>query len=215
MNAERYSAVTESTTSPESPDNKHLTPFVAEDRKGADVCSQPRSREDLVNALDEDKLRQVIDTIPTIAWCNLPDGPNEFLNKRWHDYAGLTPEESNGWGWQAAVHPEDLPRLMDKWLESLASGEPGEIEARLRRHDGVFRWFLIRAEPLRDETGKIIRWYGISTDIEILNRTEEKLRDGHVGSERVRCAIGSTSGAGRDPGGFRHFDPGRLPTLRS
>ena len=116
MNAERYSAVTESTTSPESPDNKHLTPFVTEDPMCADVCSQPQSRGDLVNALNEAGLRQVIDTIPTIAWCNLPDGPNEFLNKRWHDYAGLTPEESHGWGWQTAVHPEDLPRLMDKWL---------------------------------------------------------------------------------------------------
>jgi len=158
----------------------------------ADVCSQPQSRGDLVNALNEAGLRQVIDTIPTIAWCNLPDGPNEFLNKRWHDYSGLTPEESHGWGWQAAVHPEDLPRLMDKWLELLASGEPGEIEARLRRHDGVFRWFLIRAEPLRDETGKIIRWYGISTDIEILKQTEEKLREDERELRRITDAIPQT-----------------------
>src|SRR5437879_6445998 len=125
----------------------------------------------------EAKLRQVIDTIPTLAWCNLPDGPNEFLNKRWHDYTGLSHEESHGWGWKTAFHPEDLPALMERWQQLLVTGEAGEIEARLRRHDGVFRWFLIRVEPFRDETGKLIRWYGTSTDIDALKKTEEKLRE--------------------------------------
>lgn len=124
----------------------------------------------------ENKLRQVIDTIPALAWCNLPDGANEFLNRRWHEYTGLSPEESHDWGWQAAFYPEDLPPLMARWREMLVSGEPGEIEARLRRHDGVYRWFLIRAEPLHDETGKIVRWYGTSTDIEDRKRAEEALR---------------------------------------
>lgn len=136
---------------------------------------------DLQKAFDEIKkseikLRRVIDTIPTLAWCNLPDGPNEFLSKRWHEYTGLSPEESHGWGWQAAFHPEDLPPLMKTWQALLVSGEPGEIEARLRRHDGVYRWFLIRVEPFRDETGKIDRWYGTSTDIEDRKRGEEKFR---------------------------------------
>ena len=135
----------------------------------------------LQNAFDgikksEAKLRRVIDTIPTLAWCNLPDGPNEFLSKRWHEYTGLSPEESHGWGWQVAFHPEDLPALMKTWQELLVSGEPGEIEARLRRHDGIYRWFLIRVEPFRDDTGKIDRWYGTSTDIEELKCAEEKLR---------------------------------------
>ena len=67
----------------------------------------------------EAKLRQVIDAIPTLAWCNLPDGPNEFLNKCWHDHTGLPPEGSHGWGWQVAFHPEDLPPLMEKWRELL------------------------------------------------------------------------------------------------
>lgn len=124
----------------------------------------------------EEQLRHVIDTIPTLAWCNLPDGTNEFLNKNWHEYTGLSPEESHGWGWQAAFHPEDLPPLMEKWKRMLISGEPDEIEARLRRNDGVYRWFLIRAEPFRDETGKIHRWYGTSTDIDDRKRAEEQLR---------------------------------------
>ena len=123
----------------------------------------------------EIKLRQVIDTIPTLAWCNLPEGPNEFLSKPWHDYTGLSPEESHGWGWQLAFHPEDLPPLMKRWQELLISGEGDEMEARLRRHDGVYRWFLIRVQPLRDEMGKIVRWYGTSTDIEDRKVAEEQL----------------------------------------
>ena len=158
------------------------------------TVERQRSQEALTSALDEirtseTKLRQVIDTIPTLAWCNLADGPNEFLNKRWHEYTGLSPEESHGWGWQAGFHPEDLPSLMKKWRELLVSGESGEIEARLRRHDGVFRWFLIRVEPLRDQTGKVIRWYGTSTDIQELKQTEEKLRDDERELRRITDAI--------------------------
>src|SRR5271167_844356 len=140
------------------------------------------SQEALSRALEEvknseRKLRQVIDTIPTLAWCNLPDGSNEFLNKRWHDYTGLSPEESGGSGWQTVIHPQDLPRMMEEWQGVFSSGEAGEIEARLRRHDGSFRWFLLRAEPLRNETGKIVKWYGTSTDIEELKRAEKELRE--------------------------------------
>jgi formate hydrogenlyase transcriptional activator len=156
--------------------------------------AQQQSQEALNRALDElknseTKLRQVIDTIPTLAWCNLPDGPNEFLNKRWHEYTGLSHEESHGWGWQVAFHPEDVPPLMEKWRELLVSGEPGEMEARLRRFDGVFRWFLIRVEPLRDGAGKIVRWYGTSTDIETLKQTQEKLREDERELRRITDLI--------------------------
>ncbi|MGA2888437.1 MAG: PAS domain-containing protein [Terracidiphilus sp.] len=125
----------------------------------------------------ERNLGLIIDTIPTLSWCNRTDGSNEFLSKSWHEYTGLPPEEAHGWGWQVAFHPEDLPPLMKKWGEMLASGEPGEIEARLRRSDGIYRWFLIRAEPFRDESGTIVRWYGTSTDIEDRRRSEEALRE--------------------------------------
>lgn len=143
---------------------------------GINIDIEDRKRAEEAVRASELKLRQVIDTIPTLAWCNLPEGSNEFLNKGWHEYTGLSPEESHVWGWQAAFHPEDLPALMKKWLELLDSGEPGEIEARLRRYDGAYRWFLIRVEPLHDETGKIVRWYGTSTDIDDRKRAEEKLR---------------------------------------
>ncbi|HWF46575.1 MAG TPA: sigma 54-interacting transcriptional regulator, partial [Bryobacteraceae bacterium] len=153
-----------------------------------------QSQEALSTALEvikdsETNLRRVIDTIPTLAWCNSPDGPNEFLNKRWHEYTGRSHEESTGWGWQAAFHPEDVPPMMKRWRELLASGESGEIEARLRRHDGVYRWFLIRVEPFHDERGQLLRWYGTSTDIDALKQTQEKLREDEQELRRITDAI--------------------------
>jgi PAS domain S-box-containing protein len=123
----------------------------------------------------EDYLRLTIDTIPVLAWCSRPDGSNEFLNKRWLDYTGLTIEEARGWGWKVAIHPDDLPQLLDVWQGLLASGKPGELEARLRRADGVYRWFLFRVEPLHDAQGTIVKWYGTNTDIDDRKRAETLL----------------------------------------
>src|SRR6267142_1827747 len=123
----------------------------------------------------EDYLRLTIDTIPVLAWCSLPDGSNEFLNQRWLDYTGLTIEGARGWGWKVAIHPDDLPQLLDVWQGLLVSGKSGEWEARLRRADGVYRWFLFRVEPLRDPQGTIVKWYGTNTDIDDRKRTEALL----------------------------------------
>ncbi len=125
----------------------------------------------------EAQLRNMIDTIPALAWCCFPDGTTEFSNKRWLEYTGLSQDEALGWGWQRAVHPDDLEKLVEMWRAVMASGEPGGGEARLRRFDGEHRWFLIRAEPGRDEHGNIVRWYGTSTDIEELKRAEKELQD--------------------------------------
>ena len=141
----------------------------------------------------DDFLRTMIDQMPTLAWSCRPDGSAEFVNQRWLDYTGLSMEEAVGWGWQATIHPEDLGKTTETWLRIVASEEPGEEEARVRRFDGEYRWFLFRAVPVRDEWGKVIRWYGTSTDIEDRKRAEEKLqrseaylheaqRLGHVGS---------------------------------
>jgi formate hydrogenlyase transcriptional activator len=137
----------------------------------------------------EARLRRVIDTIPTMAWCNLPDGSNEFVNRRWLEYTGLSAEESHGSGWQVAIHPDDVRALAEKWGGVLVSGEPGEMEARLRRHDGVFRWFLMRVEPLLDDGGNVIRWYGACTDIETLKQTEERLRHDERELRQITDAI--------------------------
>ncbi len=108
----------------------------------------------------ERKLRELIETIPTGAWIARPDGSNEFVNHRWVEYTGLSLEDTAGSGWHAVVHPEDLQRHVEKWLASLASGEPFEDEARFRRGvDGEYGWFLVRGVPLRDKRGNILKWY--------------------------------------------------------
>src|SRR6266852_1886861 len=125
----------------------------------------------------ERKLRDVIETIPTFAWTALPDGSVDFVNRHWQEYTGLSAERTVGSGWQAAVHAADLKRHAEKWRVSLATGEPFENEVRYRRAaDEQYRWFLARAVPLRDQRGKILKWYGISTDIEDRKRAEEALR---------------------------------------
>jgi PAS domain S-box-containing protein len=123
----------------------------------------------------EDQLRAIIDTIPALAWSASPDGSAEFFNRRWLDYTGLCIEETRNWGWTDAVHPDDLNGLTDYWRSILASGEAAEIEARLQRYDGEYRWFLFRAEPVRDGYGDIVKWYGVNTDIEDRKRAEALL----------------------------------------
>ena len=135
------------------------------------------------------QVRKILDTIPTFASCNHPDGSNEFLNQRWHDYTGLSPDEARGRGWRVAVHSEDLQKVLDTFRALRVSGESREIEHRLRRHDGAYRWFLFRIEPLRDELGNIVRWYATNTDIENLKRTEEKLRQDEREIRRITDAI--------------------------
>jgi PAS domain S-box-containing protein len=123
----------------------------------------------------EKKLRDVIETIPTFAWTALPDGSVDFVNRHWQEYTGLSTERTVGSGWEAAVHTADLKRHVEKWLASLATGKLFENEVRYRRAaDGQYRWFLARAVPLRDQRDKIVKWYGISTDIEDRKCAEEE-----------------------------------------
>src|SRR3979411_2940251 len=96
---------------------------------------------------DEQDSRLVVDTIPTLAWSAGPDGSAEFFNQRWLDYTGLSAKQAWGSGWRGAIQPDRLNDLVDYWRRVVASGEPGEIEGRLRRSDGVYRWFLFRANP--------------------------------------------------------------------
>jgi PAS domain S-box-containing protein len=122
----------------------------------------------------EERLRLIIDTIPAMVWRKLPDGSADFLNKHFQKYTGLPLEDGMGWGWMNAFHPDD--RLMEEWRAALEAGKPFEKEARLRRADGQYRWFLIRAVPLRDGPGNVVDWYGTSIDIEDLKRAEDRVR---------------------------------------
>jgi PAS domain S-box-containing protein len=125
--------------------------------------------------LSEDRLRAIIDTVPGFVWRAAPDGNVEFLNQRWCDYTGISLEDSLGLAWTSRVHPDDAPSLAAYWQGLLEAGEPGSYEARLRRFDGNYRWFLIRAVPLLDEAGLVLNWYGQNTDIDDRKRAEALL----------------------------------------
>jgi formate hydrogenlyase transcriptional activator len=154
-----------------------------------------RSRTLLKKAFDELKkskaqLETILDTIPTVAWRGEPDGSINYFNRRWHQYTGLSLEESRGWGWTVIIHPEDKQRAMDKWLlQVLPSRKAAEIVARLRRFDGEYRWFMVRVEPFFDESGNVIHWYGAETDIEDLKRAQAKLRQDEQELRRMTDAI--------------------------
>jgi PAS domain S-box-containing protein len=122
------------------------------------------------------ELTQVVDALPGLGWTALPDGRAEFLNQRWLDYTGLSAAEATGPGWLEAIHPDDRKSLGDYWQSCVSSGAPGDTEARMRRYDGAYRWFLFRASPLRDAGGNISRWFGTNIDIEERRRNEEALR---------------------------------------
>jgi PAS domain S-box-containing protein len=106
---------------------------------------------------DVQDIRLVIDTIPTLTWSAGPDGSAEFHNQRWLDYTGLSAKRALGSGWELAIHPNDLPRILETFREGLNSGKPYELEGRFRRFDGEFRWFLFRGSPLRDRSGKVAK----------------------------------------------------------
>src|SRR6202047_1318619 len=125
---------------------------------------------------DVQDIRLVVDTIPTLAWSARPDGSADFFNQRWLDYTGLSAKQALGAGWEVAIHPEDLPRILETFREALNSVKPYEVEGRFRRFDGEFRWFLFRGSPLRDRSGKVAKWYGTNTDLEERKRAEDALR---------------------------------------
>ena len=141
-----------------------------------DLDERERAEEALVAS--ERSLELVIDALPALVWSAGPDGSADFFNQHYLDFIGLAWDEASGCGWTAAVHPEDLTELAATWERIVASAAPGEAEARLRRHDGEYRWFLFRASPLRDADGAIVKWYGVNTDIEDRKRGEVELEAG-------------------------------------
>ncbi|MCA1596211.1 MAG: PAS domain S-box protein, partial [Chloroflexi bacterium] len=129
----------------------------------ADITAQRRAEEALRET--EGKFRLLADTIPQLAWVADPDGYIFWYNQRWHEYTGTTPQEMEGWGWQKVHDPQVLPDVLDRWIRSISSGEPFDMVFPLRGADGLFRPFLTRVSPLRDDAGKIVNWFGTNTDI--------------------------------------------------
>jgi PAS domain S-box-containing protein len=139
-----------------------------------DITERKRAQEALRQS--EQHLRDVIETIPALAWTGRPDGTNDFVNQRWQEYTGLSLQDMSGFGWRTVLHPDDVAAHVEKWRESIATGTPFENEARLRRaSDGEYRWFLHRGVPLRNQQGEIVKWYGTGIDIEDRKHAEEAL----------------------------------------
>jgi len=123
----------------------------------------------------EQDLRDLIETIPAMASVMQPDGAIAFVSRGWTEYTGLTTEQSVGRGWQVAVHPDDIDAHLAQWRASLAAREAFENETRFRRGtDGQYRWFLVRATPVRDAEGRVLKWYGLLADIEDRKQAEQE-----------------------------------------
>ncbi|MGO9445550.1 MAG: ATP-binding protein, partial [Thiobacillaceae bacterium] len=126
----------------------------------------------------EKKFREAVETMPALAFVSDPSGNRPFVNRGWLDYTGMSAEQASGSGWQKAIHPDDLKRVLEKWRTAQATGEPLAYETRMRRgSDGAWRWFQTRARPLFDRRGKVVKWCAVATDIEDRKRAEQLQAD--------------------------------------
>lgn len=135
-----------------------------------------RKRAEQAVAASERNLQLIIDTTPALIWSANAEGGADSINRHYLDFVGLPLESLRQFGWMEVVHPDDLEGLLNVWKTLLAAGTAGQTEARLRRHDGVYRWFLFRVQPLRDESGRIVKWHGVNIDIEDRKQAEDELR---------------------------------------
>jgi PAS domain S-box-containing protein len=140
--------------------------------------SELEERRRIQEALGESerKFRVIADTMPQIVWSARGDGYHDYFNSRWYEFTGLSPQESEGAGWNPTLHPDDRERAWQAWSQSLATGAPYEIEYRFKAQDGTYRWFIGRAIPIRNERGEVERWFGTCTDIHEMKQAQEDLR---------------------------------------
>ena len=137
----------------------------------------------------EAEFRQLVEAMPQILWITRPDGGHTHFNQRWMDFTGRTLEESLGHGWNPAFHPDDQPRAAELWQQAVTTGQPYEIEYRLRRADGSYHWMLGRALPIRDTAGKIVKWFGTCTDIDELKRAQDRISEQAALLDKAQDAI--------------------------
>jgi len=138
--------------------------------------NERRAAQDSLRQSEAD-LRALADSFPQLAWIARPDGAIVWYNQRWHDYTGITAQQMAGDGWRDAYDPHELPQMLAGWRAALRSGAPFEMEFPIRASNGQYRWFLTRANPVRDHRGKILRWFGSSTDVDQVRHVHEALRD--------------------------------------
>ena len=150
---------------------------------GVDVTEQKRAEDTLRES--EARFRQLADAMPQIVFSARPDGEIDYLNQQWYAYTGLPRGDVGFESWRHVHTEEGLARAVERWQRAIASGEPYEIEYALRRHDGEYRWHLGRAVPIRDDHGRIVRWFGTNTDIHERKQFEQTLQDARADAERA------------------------------
>ena len=128
-------------------------------------------------AESESRFRVMMETMPKIAWTNTLGGEATFFNKHWYDYTGMTEEQSIGWGWAAAIHPDDLPYFTENYKKILKSGGKGGFEAREKRANGDYRWHQVRMQPVINDAGEVQLWVGVATDIHELKNLQQQKDD--------------------------------------
>jgi PAS domain S-box-containing protein len=119
----------------------------------------------------------VLDTLPVPAWATAADGTAEYMNRAARAYAGLPLDDLLGWDWGWVVHPTDLPGTLEAWTHAVRTGEPHRVEHRLRRHDGQYLWFLTQGAPARTRDGRVLRWFGTCTEVDLLKREGDQFRE--------------------------------------
>ena len=134
----------------------------------------------------ERRFRQVAESLPQLVWTCAADGPCDYLSPQWVRFTGKSEAEQLAYGWLEQLHPDDRPRAIAQWVTTAATGENFEIEFRIRRHDGAYRWFRTLAVPLRDENGQIVKWFGSNTDINDMKQAEEALRQSRQDLDRAQ-----------------------------
>jgi len=132
----------------------------------------------------ESRFRILAEAVPQIVWTATPEGGVIYCNQRWYDFTGFTEAQTMGRGWQDAIHPDDLPVVVERWEQALKSATALDVEYRVRNAEGVFRWHLVRANPMRDSTETIVKWFGACVDIEDQMHTQQVLEE----QAKVRAA---------------------------
>src|ERR1700722_8601645 len=143
---------------------------------GAVIDTTEAKRAEEKIRLSEKELQILVEAIPAYVGTNLPDGSLDFISQSWLDYTGLSREQWIGWGWVSTMHPDDVDRVVANWQAALAAGTPVEYQLRCRGADEIYHWFLYRGVPFCDEGGKVIKWYGTVTNIDVLKDTESALQ---------------------------------------
>ncbi|WP_244598820.1 PAS domain-containing sensor histidine kinase [Rhizobium tubonense] len=199
-------------TAPQGLDPQYRDEFEILAASAAGQIEKRTGRRDLDQArerarLAERELRLSWDMLPAHAWHTRPDGTLEAVNREWSGYFGLTEEQSSGFGYTRVFHPDDMQKVMDVWMRSLSQEVPGEVETRMMRADGVARSFLIRAVPVRDENGKVIRWYGINIDVEDLKVAQDRIHESEQRYAATLSSIGDAVISTNDRGRLTFINP--------